>query len=189
MKQDASLRALLICADDATAERVLAFLPENVAPVRSESAPASMPVLERGDAELVIAAEPFLQDVDGSLLPTLLREERICLLLLTETDAPRPLLTERGALVLPCTCPDFLLQQAVLLLVATRLRLRKLESRAARLEAHVEDMRLINRAKLLLVQQLKMTEAEAHRYIEKQAMDTCRKRRTIAESIIRTYEA
>ncbi len=188
MKQDAALRALVICSDDESGKRVLALLSEEVSPIRCKTAPEAMPVLERGEAELVIAVEPFSQDVDGRLLPTLLKEERICLLVLTETDAPRPMLTERGALALPCWAPDFLLQQAMQLLIATRRKLRKLENRAAKLEAHVEDMRLINRAKLLLVQQLKMTESEAHRYIEKQAMDTCRKRRAIAESIIRTYE-
>lgn len=189
MKPGTTLRALVICGDATITERVLALLPEDVSPVLAKSAPESMPILERGDAELVIAAEPFTQDVDGSLLPTLMHEERICLLLLTESETPRPLLTERGVLVLPKSAPDFLLQQAVQLLLATRQKLRKLETRAAKLEARVEDMRLINRAKLLLVQQLRMTEAEAHRYIEKQAMDTCRKRRTIAENIIRTYEA
>ena len=51
---------------------------------------------------------------------------------------------------------------------------------AERRVTDMEDLKIINRAKLLLVQQLKMTEAEAHRYIEKQAMDTCRKRRVIA---------
>lgn len=188
MKQDAVLRALVICLDENTAKRVLALLPEEISPICCKTAPESMPVLERGDAELVIAVEPFAQDVDGRLLPTLLKEERICLLLLTENEAPRPMLTEQGVLVLPCSAPDFLMQQAVQLLIATRRKLRKLESRAAMLEAHVEEVRLINRAKLLLVQQLKMTEAEAHRYIEKQAMDTCRKRRAVAENIIRTYE-
>ena len=33
-----------------------------------------------------------------------------------------------------------------------------------------------------------MTETEAHKDIEKQAMDTSMRRRTIAENIIRTYE-
>ena len=32
-----------------------------------------------------------------------------------------------------------------------------------------------------------MSEEEAHRYIEKQAMDRCTTRREIAESILRTY--
>ena len=44
-----------------------------------------------------------------------------------------------------------------------------------------------NRAKWLLIEQLKMTEAEAHRHIEKQAMDRCTTRREIALGIIKTY--
>ena len=51
----------------------------------------------------------------------------------------------------------------------------------------MEEIRLVNRAKLLLVECLKMSEAEAHRYIEKTAMDRCVRRREIAENIIRTY--
>ena len=45
----------------------------------------------------------------------------------------------------------------------------------------------VNRAKWLLIEQLKMTEAEAHRHIEKQAVDRCTTRREIALGIIKTY--
>ncbi len=55
------------------------------------------------------------------------------------------------------------------------------------IEEKIEEIRLINRAKLLLIEQLKMTEAEAHRYIEKQAMDRCTTRKTIAERILSAY--
>ena len=78
--------------------------------------------------------------------------------------------------------------QAVKLLVATRQRLRGMEEKSASLQSKMEEIRLINRAKLLLIEHLKMSEPEAHRYIEKRAMDTCVKRRVIAENIIRTYE-
>ena len=184
------LSLLLLTADAEETARLRRLLPESIGSVRlARSAQEALPILEKGETELVIMAEPIPGDMDKTLLPTLLAEERMCLLLLTETAAPRPALTEAGVLVLPRSAPEAMLTQAVALLAATRQKLRKLESKAQRLEARVEDLRIINRAKLLLVQQLKMTETEAHRYIEKQAMDTCRKRRTIAESIIRTYEA
>lgn len=51
----------------------------------------------------------------------------------------------------------------------------------------MKEIRLINRAKWILIEQLKMTESDAHRYIEKQAMDRCVTRTEIAETIIRTY--
>lgn len=50
------------------------------------------------------------------------------------------------------------------------------------------EARLIERAKEVLMEYLKMTEAQAHRYIEKQAMDMRITRREVAESILKTYE-
>ena len=52
----------------------------------------------------------------------------------------------------------------------------------------IEDIRMIDRAKCILIQYLNMTESEAHRYIEKQAMDMRSTKRVIAEGILRTYE-
>ncbi len=71
---------------------------------------------------------------------------------------------------------------------ATRERLRKLEKKTVSLEDKMAEIRLVNRAKWLLIEQLKMTEADAHRYIEKQAMDRCVTKREIAESILQTYK-
>lgn len=48
----------------------------------------------------------------------------------------------------------------------------------------VEEIRLMNRAKLILIKMQGMTEAEAHRFIVKTAMDRCVKKRTVAEDII-----
>ena len=58
---------------------------------------------------------------------------------------------------------------------------------AATVEEKMEEIRLVNRAKWLLIECLSMSEAEAHRYIEKQAMDRCVTRREIARGIIQTY--
>ena len=54
-------------------------------------------------------------------------------------------------------------------------------------EEKMKEIRLVNRAKWVLIDELKMSEADAHRYIEKQAMDRCVSRRKIAEEIISTY--
>ena len=52
----------------------------------------------------------------------------------------------------------------------------------------IEDIRMIDRAKCILIQYLNMTESEAHRYIEKQAMDMRTTKRSIADGILKTYE-
>ena len=52
----------------------------------------------------------------------------------------------------------------------------------------MEDIRVVNKAKWFLIEQLKMTEQEAHRYIEKQAMDMRTNKLTVAKQVIKTYE-
>lgn len=78
--------------------------------------------------------------------------------------------------------------QSLTLICATRERLRRMEQKAASVEDKIEEIRIVNKAKWLLIEQLKMTEKEAHRYIEKQAMDRCVTRRVIAENILATYK-
>ena len=55
------------------------------------------------------------------------------------------------------------------------------------LEEKMGEIRLVNRAKWLLISELKMSEPDAHHYIERQAMDCCVSKKEIAENIIKTY--
>ena len=72
-------------------------------------------------------------------------------------------------------------------MAAARERLRKMEKKTLSVEDKMEEIRVVNRAKWILISELKMDEPQAHRYIEKQAMDRCISRKEIAEEIIRTY--
>ena len=56
------------------------------------------------------------------------------------------------------------------------------------LKKKLDDEKIITRGKLLLMQTLKFTEEEAHKYIEKEAMNSGRTRAEVAYEIIRTYE-
>lgn len=93
-----------------------------------------------------------------------------------------------GVLVLSKPTTAQMIIQSVDLLCGTRERLRRMEQKAASIEEKMEEIRIVNRAKWLLIEQLKMTESEAHRYIEKQAMDRCVTRREVAEKILSTYK-
>jgi len=92
-----------------------------------------------------------------------------------------------GILTISKPASSQIVLQTLFLLCGTRERLRRMEQKTASLEAKMEEIRLVNRAKWLLIDKLKMTEAEAHRHIEKQAMDRCVTRRIIAEEILETY--
>ena len=72
-------------------------------------------------------------------------------------------------------------------MATTRERLKKFEKKTLSLEEKMQEIRIVNRAKWLLITELKMAETDAHHYIEKQAMDRCVSKREIAEDIIKTY--
>ena len=79
--------------------------------------------------------------------------------------------------------------QALKLCTATVERLRVFEKEKVKLQVKIDEIRIIDRAKCTLIEYLKMSEAQAHRYIEKQAMDMRTTKKSIAESILRTYES
>lgn len=56
------------------------------------------------------------------------------------------------------------------------------------LKRKLEDEKIITRGKLLLMQTLAFSEEEAHKFIEKEAMNSGRTRAEVAYEIIRTYE-
>lgn len=95
--------------------------------------------------------------------------------------------TEYGILTLPKPASKQMVAHTLNFMAGIRERLRKLEKKSLSMEEKMKEIRLVNRAKWVLIDELKMSEADAHRYIEKQAMDHCVSRREIAEEIISTY--
>lgn len=95
--------------------------------------------------------------------------------------------TEHGILTLPKPATKQMVAHTLNFMAGIRERLRKLEKKSLSMEEKMEEIRLVNRAKWVLIGELKMTESDAHHYIEKQAMDRCVTRRKIAEEIISTY--
>ena len=94
--------------------------------------------------------------------------------------------TPQGVLVMSKPTSSQLFAQSVRMLCITRERLRSMEKKTATIEEKMEEIRLVNRAKCLLIERKAMTEQEAHRWIEKQAMDRCVSRKIIAEQILLT---
>ncbi|MGI6040939.1 MAG: ANTAR domain-containing response regulator [Candidatus Alectryocaccobium sp.] len=96
-------------------------------------------------------------------------------------------LNERGVYTIIKPNSPQNIMQAMNYLATTRERLRVLESKSLSLEEKMEEIKLVNRAKWLLIEHLKMTENDAHHYLEKQAMNRGCSRREVAEVIINTY--
>jgi len=66
-------------------------------------------------------------------------------------------------------------------------KIKRMRDENIKLKQKIEDIRIIDRAKCLLISYLNLTEQESHRFIEKQAMDLRSTKRAIAEEILKTY--
>ncbi|MCO7135938.1 ANTAR domain-containing protein [[Clostridium] leptum] len=95
---------------------------------------------------------------------------------------------DSGVVTLPKPTSRQMVYSAVKMLTAVQAKIQKIQRETVGLKSRMEEIRLVNRAKWVLIDRLKMTEPEAHRYIEKQAMDRCVKKSQVAQSILRTYE-
>lgn len=89
-----------------------------------------------------------------------------------------------GVLVISKPTTSSVILSAMTLLCGTRERLRRMEKKTESLEERMSQIRIINQAKLVLIERNHMTEAQAHRYLEKQAMDHGVSKRTIAENVL-----
>ena len=188
-----TVSALLVSASEAQTKRIGALLTRaRIVPFEyTGSARQALDLFDAGGIDGVLIAEPVTGSSGQELALQLKKRRCMAVLLLAEpshADAAAALLEQSGVLVLPNDAPESLIVQTIRLLAAVRIQLEQMQHKAEKLEAKVADIRIINRAKLLLVQHLQMTETEAHKYIEKQAMNTSKPRRTIAENIIRSYE-
>lgn len=94
---------------------------------------------------------------------------------------------EYGVFTLPKPISKVTITHALNWLESARERLRQFEKKTISIEDKMAEIRLVNKAKWLLISELHMSETDAHRYVEKQAMDRCVSRRCIAEEIIKTY--
>lgn len=94
-------------------------------------------------------------------------------------------LQKRGVCVMTWPMEQTILAQTLRNLLLLK---KSMQAQTDQLRSQLQDLKRIQKAKGLLMRQLGMTEQDAHRWIEKAAMDRCVKKREIAETIIRMYE-
>lgn len=184
---------LLVSSSPKFNESMLALLPESrfypVAAV-SDVSSARRRLLE-SKYDIVIINAPLPDDFGTRLALNICDNSGTAVLLFVKAEHYPDIngrVSPFGVLVLPKPATSQAVSQSLQLLCGTRERLRRMEQKTASIEEKMEEIRIINRAKMLLMEQLKMTEKEAHRFIEKQAMDRCVTRITIAQSILSTYK-
>lgn len=148
-------------------------------------------LLNQKDFELVVINAP-LRDESGeelSLMVTDISMAGVILIVKSEiADDVSAKVENCGVFVLPKPLGRQMFFQALKLMAVARRRLLSLQHENVQLQQKIEDIRLVDRAKCALIQYLNLTEPQAHRYIEKQAMDRRISKREVAKGILNTYE-
>lgn len=185
-------KVLVAGANDKTFALLQALLPGSSydPPLRAGSAGEAKRMALDYAVDIAILNAP-MRDEFGTQLALSLARDNVGVLLLVpgeSFDGVRDQVEDEGVMALAKPLTRQTLEMGLHMITALRGKLLQMDRRNRALQEKMTDIRTINRAKWLLIEQLRMTESEAHYYIERQAMDTRLSRREVAENIIRSYD-
>lgn len=184
---------MVVSAADKFNSSLRPFLPESeYSPVCfSESVNEAQRSLQERSFDIVLINTPLPDDFGMRFALDLCRSSGSVAALLIRSELYAEIYAkvyEYGVFTIRKPTSSVAMLQALDWLRTARERMRKLEKKTVSLEDKMAEIRVVNHAKWVLIESLKMTEAEAHRYIEKQAMDLCLTRREIAEEILQSHK-
>ncbi len=147
--------------------------------------------LAEGNIGLVIINTPLQDEFGLESAKDFADGKDIAVLLLVKADLYHQVsykVRGSGVFVLSRPLKGQLLLEAVGIMDAMRLKIFLLNEQNQKLRKRLDEMGLITRAKCLLIEKRQMTEEEAHRYLEKEAMDNSLTKREVAQNLIRELE-
>ena len=191
--QERTYSVLIVTASDSFTNSVMPLLPvTDYWPVTTaRSVGEARRRIAETDFDIVLINAPLPDDFGMRLAIDICTNSGAGVLLMVKNDLFSYIYAKvisYGVITLSKPTNLQMVAQNLRILCATRERLRQMEAKQATVEEKIEEMRLVNRAKWLLIECLGMTEPEAHRYIEKQSMDERISKREVAENIIKTYK-
>jgi len=183
---------MIVSASESFNDALSAMLPDSkYSPIIfvSNIGAAKRAIAERA-FDFVIINSPLPDDVGTRFAIDTGNSKETVVLLMVRAELQEEIydkVAEHGVFVLSKPTSKPIITTALSWLSSAREKLRKTEKKTLSIEEKMEEIRIVNRAKWLLISELKMDEPGAHRYIEKQAMDRCVSKIVVAEEIIKTY--
>ena len=190
--QERTYSVLIVSASEKMDSQLRALLPgaEYYPVQRAKSVGEARRLLQGAGFDLVLIHTPLKDDFGTQLAIDVCVDSAAGALLFVKSelyDSVNARVMEYGVVTLSMPSSSALVSQSLHMLCAQRERLRRMELKQQSVQNTIEEIRLVNRAKWLLIECLNMTEADAQRYIEKQSMDQRITKRRAAENVIKTY--
>ena len=144
-------------------------------------------VKNESEPELVIINTPLPDEFGQELAEMIAETTSAGIILICGGDAADEI-ADSGVNVIARPYTREILQRTIRLVLSARARMAGVKKESADILSRIEEMRTINRAKTTLMKYLKFTEPQAHKYIEKQAMNNRQTRLEVAQRILAQYE-
>ncbi len=160
-------------------------------PVVASDGGAARRMLTETVFDVVIVHCPLSDEFGNQLASQIAQGSPTGVIVIVKADMAERVSTQLenyGVCVLPSNLNRQILFQAVKMANAASVRLGELYREKDNLQKKVEEIRLVSRAKGLLMEYEGYTEPDAHRHIEKCAMDQRKTRLEIARAILDQYE-
>jgi len=186
-------RALIVCDNEKGTAFYKSFLKENgyIDIMSVESFPAAKRVIMDYDFDLCFVNLP-LGNSNSVEHVIDLAEKNLCQILLfikaDYYDEITDKVVEYGVMTISKPINKQLLWQTLRQAFATQRRIDMARSQSAKLEKKLDELKTISRAKLLLIVNEGLSEEDAHKFIEKRAMDLRISRYQMAMDIIKKFE-
>ena len=183
---------LIVSATDQFSSTFIDLFPETrYSPIYNVSSiNAAKRILAEKPFDFIIINAPLHDDSGIRFAIDTNTTKQCVVLLLVKNDIHASIhdkVVESGVFTLPKPTSKSTMAHALNWMESARERLRQFEKKSLSIDEKMAEIRLVNKAKWILISELKMSEPDAHRYIEKEAMDRCVSKRSIAEEIIKTY--
>lgn len=184
---------LLVSAGEKFNDSLISLLPESeYSPRRIEKdiTSARRAILDR-NYDIVIVNSPLPDEFGGNFAIDIASDTNSGVLLFVKNDIYDEVsvkVEDYGVMVVGKPATKASIRQSLALLTAMRTRLLKMERKTETFEEKMNEIRLVNHAKWLLIENESLREDDAHKFIEQNAMKSRKTRREIAEEIINKYE-
>lgn len=155
----------------------------------SDGGKARRMLLEQ-DFDLVIINTP-LSDEFGHELALHISQYALGVLLIVKSELVETVsiqVASTGVFILAKPLNQPIFYQSFKLIATAQQKFKCLQQENQKLHRKLNELQLISRAKCLLIEQQQMTEQQAHKQIEQQAMNLRITRREVAEDIIQQYQ-
>ena len=167
-------RALIVSAGASSNEYISARLTElgYARPIIVPSAAEARRRMLESDFELIVVNSPLPDEFGHELCADAVEKTDAGVIFLAKAAAAEQLLTplsEEGVLLVTKPFSNTFFLQAIHMAAASNHRLLLLRQENQRMQEKLAQVRLVSRAKCCLIELGHMTEAEAHRYIEKKS--------------------